>query len=198
MSQAKREKHAPDEHGLSLTCACWHPGTLPLETVVGTELPCREMSQRCLLSLERSDSVHWPAQAALPIPTSHPCCQPLCLPRQESGCSPPELRAALRPGAPTQHPKDIPLGQALQDGHGVCLELHQRLALTWAPNLRLPSALLCVGGIWECSGHSATAGPAHVPPDTAPAPHLSSPSALNPSPSASPLLNNPSPRLNPP
>lgn len=51
------------------------------------------------------------------------------------------------PSEPMQHSKDISLSQALQDGHGVCLELHQRLTLTWAADLRLSSALLCVGGI---------------------------------------------------
>lgn len=61
------------------------------------------------------------------------------------------------PSEPKQHSKDISLSQALQDGHGVCLELHQRLALTWAADLRLPSALLCVGGIWGCSEHAQQA-----------------------------------------
>jgi len=45
--------------------------------------------------------------------------------------------------SPGNDPKDIFLGQALQDGHGVRLELHQRLALARAADLGLPFALLC-------------------------------------------------------
>lgn len=191
MSQAKREKHAPDEHGLSLTRACWHPGTLPLETVVGTELPCRETSQRCLLSLERSDSVHWPAQAALPVPTSHPCCQPLCLPRQEFGCSPPELRAALRPGVPTQHPRiflSVRLCRMATVFVWNCTSASHShgLRISVSP---LPSSVSV--GFGSAQGTVPQLAPLTSPRCS------TSPSSFQPSPPASPLLNNPSLRLNP-
>lgn len=62
---------------------------------------------------------------------------PLCVPCPHLSCT------LTSPGIT---PKDIFLGQALQDGHGVRLELHQRLALARAADLHLPFALLCDRG----------------------------------------------------
>lgn len=70
--------------------------------------------------------------------------------------------------SPDITPKDIFLGQALQDGHGVRLELHQRLALTRAADLGLPFALLCDSGVGLQSDHGPTV-PALPCSQTAPA-----------------------------
>lgn len=119
---------------------------------------------------------------------AHHCRWPPCLLQLGFGCSPPSLPPPP-PSEPMQHSKDISLSQALQDGHGVCLELHQRLTLTWAADLRLPSALLCVGGIWGCSGHAQQA---LLTPSPTQVPYPCSPFALTPSPASLP-----NPSLNP-